>query len=814
MTFIDPASVVEPNPPPPPAVRARMGVDIRTPSGPASPTGAPGAQGTKETGSAGLTPQSGNADWTSVVDFTPPASQITPSSGPSIGSSPSTSPNAGWNAVVDFSPPPAKQPIEVGTGEAALKGAANAASFGFAPAISGLAEASGVEAPNMGEDVGVPEAAKRAATFVGRPFLGAVKMLHEAVAGTNNPEVLAAYERGRKAALEEQNAAEEQHPYAYIAGQLGGAVLGPAFGAMGGASAAARILRGAAGGGVAGTIGGAGETVSRGDTSAGGIATGAAKGGAAGAIAGGAGAGAAELIGRGVGAVRNMIRGKQAPEDVATGRVAGALSEDYRNQGAPFTPEEIRVARDAGVPLTNADLGGEQARKLVRSASNTSPEARHAMAESFIGRFETRNPRVGNFIRTITGTNRGSAGEDLIRLQDAARKANKPAYARAYAKGSRGIWSPELERLAGAEAVANAARGAGRNANDVAIAEGVGAFNPKVTVKNGLVQVSRKGGVPTHPDLQFWDYVQREMRDAAEKAKGPLGKETNRSRTIENLRRQLNAELDKQVPEFKAARQGAAGFFGAEDALDAGRKFVTQEFSDVTGVRRALAKMSRPERALFARGFASQLADKVEKVGLKNVGLRLSTINSIFETSPQAAQKITLALGPHNTRELEVLLRVEAIADQARVAAFGNSTTVRQAHEAGAAGGHAVAGVEALKEVTTDPAGFIAALFGYKALKGAAERIDERVARHVGELLASGNFSQVRQGIRLVASNPKLFAALRRSTQVGARVSAADLGLGGVIGVGEAGLSAARGLVGHGAEREDHKHENREDLVP
>jgi hypothetical protein len=73
---------------------------------------------------------------------------------------------------------------------------------------------------------------------------------------------------------------------------------------------------------------------------------------------------------------------------------------------------------------------------------------------------------------------------------------------------------------------------------------------------------------------------------------------------------QLANELDRLVPAFQDACLGACRQFQAQDALEASRNFLnsTREHSEFG---RAIARMSTPERQLFARGYVSEFADRV-----------------------------------------------------------------------------------------------------------------------------------------------------------------------------------------------------------
>lgn len=176
---------------------------------------------------------------------------------------------------------------EVGTGEALGRGAIAGASFGFEPALAGLREAAGSDV-NEFLDKNASMLPGRQATVLGlKHTIGAGKLIYDALAG--HPEAKDAYERGRKAALEDQNLAAEQHPWAYTAGQMAGAAAMPlpGLGAIKAATLGPRLMRGAGAGAAAGGLAGTGEAVSEGEGVPG-VAGRAAIGGVLGGTMGGA----------------------------------------------------------------------------------------------------------------------------------------------------------------------------------------------------------------------------------------------------------------------------------------------------------------------------------------------------------------------------------------------------------------------------------------------------------------------------------------------------------------------------------------------
>lgn len=707
-----------------------------------------------------------------------------------------------WAAYSDAPPAPKTPHRDIGKPEAAARGAASGMSFGLAPAIEGAAKAGSSDQPYSpeGSELKVHSAVEPE-YGTGDLLLGLARLTREYFKPDGSPKpVTQSYNKGREARLTEDRAAREQQPAAYIGGQVAGTILNPTSGygrtAASVASTAAHLTpgpgapggdqgtpsgfsRGAKSGAVGGGLYGAGEAISEGQDF-GGIAEEAGKGIATGATMGVAVGMTLESAAKAYTRIRQLVRGHAHPDDEAARIVLTDLNRAREKRGLPvFSREELDAANAAGSPRALVDLGDEKTRALARVSANRSPEGREAL-DLLATRSQGRNisDRVAGFIRNRTGAR--DAGGDLEALQAAAQKANRPAYKAAYVAGDRPIWSPELERLTSAHEVQGAIGDAVKRGSNRAVADGLGGFNPPVTIHPDGRMTFNKGpnGVPTYPNIQFWDYVQRELRDSY-KALERTGR-FEQADAVNQLRRQLNTELDRLVPKFGVARSGAFAFFNAESALEAGQRAVMMN-EKLPDMMRALSKMSGPERELFRRGFAAELADRIEP--LKGRGV----IDAAFIGSTPAKRKIEAALGRDFALELEALLRVEHHLDKTRIA-LGNSTTTRQLHEMREVGG-AMATVEAVKEHGFSPAHMLATVFGLKALGGKVEHIDAQVAQKVAELLASKEPALLAKGIKIVASSPRMMNALRRATAASAIVGAHD--------IGPEATAAGIGAVGH-----------------
>ena len=265
-------------------------------------------------------------------------------------------------------------------------------------------------------------------------------------------------------------------------------------------------------------------------------------------------------------------------------------------------------------------------------------------------------------------------------------------------------------------------------------------------------------GVPTYPDLQFWDLTRRELSDAAMRA----GPGTAEARRLTSFAKALNTELDSLVPSYADARAGAARFLVRRMRLEAGQQAVTSKMKNAD-IRAGLQKMSPLEKQLFQDGFVDRYVNM-----MRELPDRRSVLNQIA-TSPAARERLGLAIGPQRARELEGMLRVEGIMDLARSAVQGNSTTARQLVELGLAGG--VNFYEGGGHFTADPQAIMNAALIYGAARG-HRVIDERVSQHVARLLTSADPAQLTKGLKLLSRNKTLLDSVRQADAAIASVAA------------------------------------------
>lgn len=633
---------------------------------------------------------------------------------------------------------------------ATLHGAAHGATFNFADELAGVNAAG-------------PEALKYAPGL--RTTVGAGRLARQYFM-QDDPEATASYEKARDEERAANEQAKQQHPYLHMAGEIAGSLPAMAAlpeakiaqGATGALKVAGKIAEGAITGGEYGAVAGAGE-----GTDATSRVTGAVEGAAAGTVGGGLAGGLTSGVEALAKPVVGAVRAWRDPEAEASRRLTRALQADQEliaaGKAEGMSPQEWAAARQRGEPVTLADLGSSNTQALLRSAANTSPEGRAVLEKAFNDRFAGQSERVADEVRGLVagGANANKTADQLVAEYDRARA---PAYNRSFREGDKEITSPAMERLMGSPTFENAMKAAVSSGKDRAITEGYGAFNPGVTVENGMLKFTKTkpNGVPIYPNLQYWDSVKKELDGVANVARrtGDNGK----AEVAGNLATTLRNELDKQVPSYADTRGIAAQFFGESNALEAGRKIAGKNVAPEV-IKDVMRKMKPDERELFREGHASDWADRV----IGNMRDSRDITKAMFNSPNDRARALAI-YGPAGMETMKSRMALETIMDGARKA-MGNSTTARQLIEAGLAGG--ISGYESGWDLKTMGASAALAGLGPKHLLGTTissgaqkliGKVDARTARMVAELLTSDDPSKLRQGLRMAQKNPRIAAGL------------------------------------------------------
>lgn len=471
------------------------------------------------------------------------------------------------------------------------------------------------------------------------------------------------------------------------------------------------------------------------------------------------------------------IAGALHPTEEGSRRAGQAFVRDAQvNPGGMFNATDEAVARQAGVPLMNVDRGGETARALARSVANQNPEARSIITKAADDRFESQGLRAVDFIRRLTG----GPADDLAyhdQIKRLAAFTNRPRY-KAAENDPRAQWvfTADLQELMQSPVIQRAISMTKERGKDIAaIAGDMPINNPFRQGRDGVWRVVQKAdGTLAAPNLRFWDQVKRNLDGMIGTAK--RGGDNTEVSILTQLKDKLVGSLDQQVPAYRVARQGAARFFDAEDALDAGRKFANQP-RNVPEAKRAFANFTEAEKQAFQTGYASELIDRI-----RSTRDRVNVINQVFgnQSSREMAE---LVFGTAKARQLEAYVRVENLADAIR-GALGNSTTARQLVElgigtgVGGIGGFTLSGGNpwAAAQGAVMGAGAAGARAGVKAL---GQRIDAKVMQEVARTLTSRDPKDIQKAIFNASMSPKwmeAIKALETQLQIGARAALAPGG--------------------------------------
>jgi len=636
---------------------------------------------------------------------------------------------------------------DVGKLTAAGRGALQGATFGFADELRAIDEAGGASPTDPGTPL--------------TSIKGAYKYW------TGDPEAVQRYNESIARERAADETARTQHPYVYGASEVAGAIPTMAVLPEAGMARAPALLRpalkGAQVGAEYGALAGAGA-----GTDASERAIGAGSGAVTGGIGGGAGAGVFQAIGAVLGPVVGKaigaFRGWKDPEAEASRRLGSALMSDQEaiaaGEAKGMTAADWLAAKRAGEPVTLADLGAGKTQALLRSAGNTDPGAWAKLENTFNERFLGQSERVAKDVKDLVsgGANAGKTSDQIVAEYDAGRV---PAYAKAFKEGDREIISPTIERLMGSPAFEDAMKRAVTTGKDRAISEGYGAFNPGVTVEDGMIKFTKTKptGVPQYPNLQYWDSVKRELDSMASVAK----RQGDTSSVAGTLAKSLRSELDKAVPSYGSARGIASQYFNESNALEAGQKLAGKKV-DPKQIIDVMRQMKPDEKDLFREGYASDWADRV----IKNISDTRDITKAMFN-SPNERARALAVFGQDGLNKMQARMTLETIMQGAKNA-MGNSTTAKQLIEAGLAGGlvggyesgwdwkHVAGGSLAGSLAAKKYAGDLAAM-GARKIMG---RVDSKTASYVADLLTSNDLTQMRKGLDLAMKNKAIMDGLRR----------------------------------------------------
>lgn len=598
-----------------------------------------------------------------------------------------------------------------------------------------------------------------------------------------------AHEKERQKAVDD--ALAEQYPATTYGSQIAGAfalpIAGPAnrvasgLAPILGGTAARSLGLGVVGAGYGGLYG-AGEGDSLGER-AHNAGIGALTGGVAGAALPALMEGAGKLA---KGAVNRLGFGNA--EELASKDLQEALERAQKAGDTGMSAGDVSAAQGRGEPVLPIDVGGAGVRQMAKAAGHSTPEAMGILRGKLGERAKEQAGRFSDFVKGMMGHDLNDQTV-LDSLHEAAKNVNNPAYTAAMADGAGGVWSKRLGELINHDWVKRAIPQAIEEGNIERIKKGLPrAKSPFIEDEHGNLKLPvDKDGNTVYPTLEFWDTIKKNIDGITRSAKPtPLnGGDANTYRLGSDIKNMLVGELDRIVPSYKEAREGASRFFGAENAYRAGNSFLGLTKSiNVNAAKKAINSYSPEERELFAHGLMSDLLQKMQN---KNDSQNLARMFN----NPSVREKLNLALGSNRANLLEAYARREDIMDRSFKHLFGSDTApnamamARSAieHGGGTLAGGLAGAVEGYQRNGLDPLqigkdaviGAIAGHLGGKALHMGSQRNVELARK-----LVSDDPAVMQEALHAISGNPKAMEALRKAhSGVTAMTSQAGSKIGG-----------------------------------
>ena len=405
-------------------------------------------------------------------------------------------------------------------------------------------------------------------------YLGSEFGLNPGGGAVSWPDLYSGYKEQRGA---EQERYRAEHPYKSIGGAVvGGAAMPIKPGAVKAGTMLATTLRGAGTGAGWGSLFGFGEGSGLGER---------AESAAMGAGIG-VGAGTAiPLLFRGGGLLVNMFRGKGTGPAKAQARAAQLLQESLQEDG--LTPAKILTLTAGGKPLTVADLG-PKTRKLLGSAYRMAGEGQGTL-EDFLN-----NRSTGQFARLTK-----DVAESLdVDPADFARVGGEIVEKRATEAGRNypAAYAQELDMLADATI---------RGVLDKPFAKGALKAAERLSLDEGIPIRDANGNFT----VRAVDLMKRWMDDRiGTQIRSGRG---NQARVWMGVRDEMLTAVDRQSPEFAAARAAYAGDSSLIDALKNGRKFLRGDSEDIGA---AFSTLSPGEQEMFRLGAAREMREVMGRV--------------------------------------------------------------------------------------------------------------------------------------------------------------------------------------------------------
>lgn len=296
-----------------------------------------------------------------------------------------------------------------------------------------------------------------------------------------------------------------------------------------------------------------------------------------------------------------------------------------------------------------ADVGGENMRRLSETVAQMPGKGSNIARQFFDLRQRAAPVRVDNLLQKVLKT-KGSYHGALREVTNRLKSASTPYYEQAQELPVR--LTPPLRAL-------------NRRLMDT---------DPSIL--SDAEKTIRRGGPITGGEFAFWDQVKKNLDDAASAAyrqgKNNLGgryREMARALTDE-IDSQFAEKADDGVSVYKKAREMWRGDKQMMEALERGRKFLSEDAEDIASV---VDDLSPGELEMFRLGAARQLRDKV--LGRSET----SDVYKAWFNKPLMREKIEALFDDwRDVAKLHRGMRSEQRMFETQTQSMGNSATARR----------------------------------------------------------------------------------------------------------------------------------------
>jgi hypothetical protein len=393
------------------------------------------------------------------------------------------------------------------------------------------------------------------------------------------------------------------------------------------------------------------------------------------ALAGGAvGVALPPLVDAGTAVVKgasNALRASMQPRSMAAQKVGEALARDRPDaaidDALTYASGRLRRAQELKPGTVLADVGGQNTRDLLRTASNMPSPANDRMKRVLDARQGNQWTRIEqDLAENLSDGNK--FGERLDKLTGIVKEVGSEEFKKAYSEPWNVRKSSELGRFLELPYVKRLREKAIENI------EGM----------TGKQVADAPGAVAGAGEISPWEFLHRVKMQIDREITGlKTGQADSKAnwdlRDLSALKRRMVDLMGTENGQFKSAMEKYGDAAGMKAALEDG----LEDFAKLSApeLRQALASMTKPEQMMYRAGISRSIFNQLEKGNITR-----DRTESLF-SSPEMQRKLEAVFPDRRRlRDFQRSLVLEAKMADTRKAVQGNSTTARQLAQAGESG--------------------------------------------------------------------------------------------------------------------------------